>query len=98
MLFRVLCVGLGCMLLFLQVRLWLSEDGFAEMNRLRTQVALQDRENRALAERNRRLDAEVGDLKQGFAALEERARSDLGLISPNESFFVFGAGTLKPDD
>lgn len=78
------------MLVLLQVRLWVSEDGFAEANRLSAQVALQERENRELADRNRRLDAEVRDLKKGFSALEERARSDLGLISPNETFFVFG--------
>ena len=90
LLFRVLCVGLGGMFLMLQIRLWVSEDGFAEAGRLRTQVDLQDRENRELADRNRRLDADVRDLKKGFSALEERARSDLGLIAPNETFFVFG--------
>ena len=44
----------------------------------------------ALSQPIRRLDAEVRDLKRGFAAVEERARSDLGLISPGESFYVFG--------
>lgn len=92
LLFRSLCVVLGTMFLLLQLRLWVSDGGFVEMNRLKSQVMLQTRENNELTERNTRLAAEVGDLKKGFGALEERARSDLGLISPNETFFVFGAG------
>jgi cell division protein FtsB len=79
-----------CLFVLLQVRLWVSEDGYREMSRLRSQVELQRDENRKLAERNARLDAEVKDLKRGFAAVEERARSDLGLIAPEESFYVFG--------
>lgn len=82
--------GLLCLLVLLQVRLWVSEDGFGEMTRLRRQVAFQQQENKGLIERNERLDAEVKDLKSGFAAVEERARSDLGLILPEESFYVFG--------
>ena len=98
LLFRSLCAVLGTMLLLLQLRLWVSEDGFTEMNRLKSQVSLQTRENSELAERNGRLTAEVGDLKKGFGALEERARSDLGLISPNETFFVFGADATDSGD
>jgi len=85
-----ICFGaLLCLLAVLQIRLWVSEDGFAEMSRLRQQVAFQRSENEQLAERNDRLEAEVEDLKKGFGAVEERARSDLGLISPDESFYVF---------
>lgn len=82
------------LLLLLQVRLWVSEDGFGEMSRLRSQVVLQRHENEELARRNQRLDAEVVDLKGGFAAVEERARADLGLIGPEESFYMFGDSGL----
>jgi cell division protein FtsB len=88
----VLVVLLG----LLQLRLWVSEDGFRGVAQLRGQVAAQRGENRRLAERNRRLDAEVADLRQGFSALEERARSDLGLIGPNESFFIFAEKADAP--
>lgn len=81
-----LLVGL---LAVLQVRLWVSEDGFSEVSRLGSQVDLQQNENAQLAERNARLEAEVEDLRGGFGAVEERARSDLGLIAPDESFYVF---------
>ncbi len=87
--FRLLVVGLLCLLIVLQVRLWISRDGFSEVSRLRHQVELQRHENQELAERNERLAAEVGDLQNGFGAVEERARSDLGLIGDDETFYVF---------
>lgn len=86
---RVLIIALIGLLAILQVRLWISEDGFSEVSRLSAQVQLQKAENAQLAERNARLEAEVEDLRGGFAAVEERARSDLGLIAPDESFYVF---------
>ena len=86
---RVVVGALVALLVLLQLRLWVSEDGFRGVAQLDSQVVAQEIENRALAERNRRLEAEVADLRQGFSALEERARSDLGLIGPNESFFIY---------
>jgi cell division protein FtsB len=86
---KIVVAVLVCLLISLQVRLWMTEDGFSEMSRLRSQVEFQRNENSALADRNRRLEAEVEDLKKGFGAVEERARSDLGLIVPDESFYVF---------
>ncbi len=73
----------------LQGRLWLSADGWSEVVRLRAGVEAQQAENAALAQRNLRLQAEVSDLKTGFAALEERARADLGMIGQGESFFLW---------
>ena len=87
---RILLLGLICALVLLQARLWVSDDGFFGVQRLQQQVELQRNENQQLAERNQRLEAEVMDLKKGFTALEERARADLGLIAPNETFYVFG--------
>ena len=86
---KVLIGALVGLLAILQFRLWVSEDGFSEVSRLGNQVDLQRDENEQLAERNARLEAEVEDLRGGFAAVEERARSDLGLIAPRESFYVF---------
>ena len=94
---RVLIVGLLGLLAILQLRLWISEDGFSEVSRLNAQVELQRHENAELADRNTRLEAEVDDLRSGFAAVEERARSDLGLIAPDESFYVF-SGDEERDD
>jgi len=87
--FRLIVGVLLCLLLVLQVRLWISSGGFSEVSRLRNQVELQTHENEQLAERNKRLSAEVVDLQQGFGAVEERARNDLGLIGEDETFYVF---------
>ena len=78
---------LGAVLLLLQYRLWMSNDGVREVLRLRSAVTSQQADNLRLAERNRQLSAEVRDLKQGYVALEERARTDLGMIARNETFF-----------
>ena len=66
---------LAALVLVLQYRIWLSPDGTREVLQLRDAVAAQTAENERLAARNQQLAAEVRDLKQGFEALEERARS-----------------------
>jgi len=96
MLMRVVPAVLVVVLGLLQVRLWFSEDGLRGVSRLRGQLVEQRADNRRLAERNRRLEAEVADLRQGFSALEERARADLGLIGPNETFYIFTGGAQPP--
>ena len=71
----------------LQFELWLSEDGLREVFRLEAEVDRRKDENRMLAARNAALEAEVRDLKQGLAAAEERARSELGMVQPDETFY-----------
>jgi len=87
---RLTVLTLLILLGLLQARLWVSDDGFREVSRLNQQIARQRGENAVLRERNERLDAEIVDLRAGHQALEERARADLGLIGPHETFFVFG--------
>ena len=82
-----LSLALLVVVLATQYRLWLSDDGVREVTQLRDAVAAQRTENERLSERNRQLAEEVRDLKQGFAALEERARSDLGMVAANETYF-----------
>jgi cell division protein FtsB len=82
-----LAAALVVVVVLLQYRIWLSEDGVRELHRLETAVAAQRTENDQLGERNRQLAAEVRDLKNGMQALEERARSDLGMIASNETFY-----------
>ncbi|ADE15756.1 Septum formation initiator [Nitrosococcus halophilus Nc 4] len=81
-------VGLLLVLfLALQYQLWVSEDGLGELRRLSRSIQQQRQENAALVERNQVLDAEVRDLKSGLDALEERARSELGMVKQGETFF-----------
>lgn len=78
---------LGLVAVLLQYRLWVSADGVRELARLETAVAAQRADNENLINRNAQLAAEVRDLKKGVTALEERARSDLGMIASNETFY-----------
>jgi cell division protein FtsB len=71
----------------LQHRLWLSGDGVRELARLSEAVERQKAENSELQARNKQMVAEVTDLKAGMAAIEERARSELGMIGRNETFY-----------
>lgn len=84
---RPLIVALALAFAVLQFRLWLSDGGMREVWRLEEQVALRTQENRSLEERNAALAAEVRDLKSGLAAAEERARTELGMVQPGESFY-----------
>ena len=82
------------LLLGLQFRLWVGEGSLAEVSTLRQQLATQRVELKDLQERNATLRAEVDDLKKGLAAIEARARSELGLIRQDETYFQL----LPPDD
>ena len=78
---------LALLLAFLQYKLWLGSGGQREGAALRAQVARQEAENLKLEQRNEALKAEVEDLKSGEAAVEERARSELGMVKPGETFY-----------
>jgi cell division protein FtsB len=84
---RLLVIALLIALVLLQYRLWLSEDGMREVWRLETQVEQTTADNRDQATRNAELEAEVHDLKEGLAAVEERARTELGMIGAEETFY-----------
>ncbi|MFO1436185.1 MAG: cell division protein FtsB [Gammaproteobacteria bacterium] len=77
-------IGLLCAA---QGELWSAYGGIPNVLTLKQQIALQTQENAELRERNQALDAEVQDLKQGLQAIEERARSDVGMIAAGETFY-----------
>ena len=83
----VLLVLLLALLDWLQYRLWFGNGGEREVAVLQAQVQRQARDNAGLKQRNEALAAEVQDLKSGEAAVEERARSELGMIKPGETFY-----------
>jgi len=78
---------LGIAGLGLQAELWVSDDGYRKTLKLRTAVVEQRVLNDRLRVRNAALDAEVINLKQGRDAAEERARTDLGMIGKQETFY-----------
>jgi len=83
-----LILTLSVLLLGLQYRLWVGEGSLADVVRLSDGIEVQVQENDRLRERNRILAAEVDGLKSGLDAVEERAREDLGMIKPGETFFM----------
>ncbi len=84
---RWLLAGLVLLAVVLQSELWMSQDGYRKTLGLRAAVAEQRDLNASLRQRNAALDAEVVNLKESQEAAEERARTDLGLIGPGETFY-----------
>lgn len=75
------------LLCFLQYKLWIGNGSLTEVRHLEEVRAELRAENKQIKERNESLAAEVMDLKHGHEALEERARSELGMIKSNETFY-----------
>jgi len=96
---RVLIAILLFLLVLLQFKLWLGEGGYRDIRKLEQRVATQEEENRTLQARNDELQAEVEDLRERLDAVEERARSELGLIREGEEFYqvVPGPGAERAD-
>lgn len=80
----------------LQYRLWFGENGWRTVSTIEKELASQQKENEQLRERNRVLDAEVTELKKGVEGVEERARSELGMIKPGEKFYYIVDDKNKP--
>ena len=71
----------------LQYPLWLGKGSWLRVWNVNQQIGAQKEKNIALRQRNETLQAEVQDLKQGNAAIEERARTELGMIKQDEVFY-----------
>ncbi|GHC18317.1 cell division protein FtsB [Aidingimonas halophila] len=82
-----LAIILAVLTLMLQYRLWFGDGGLRELAEVRARADAQEEQNRPRRERNERLAAEVIDLKTGLDAIEERARSDIGMVRQDEQFF-----------
>jgi len=84
---RLLTLIFVLLIAALQYPLWLGKGSWLRVWDLNQQIATQKEENAKLKARNDMLDAEVRDLKQGYAAIEERARSELGMVKQDEVFY-----------
>lgn len=73
--------------LLLQYLLWIAGDGVRQTYSLRVSIQAQTEENAELTERNQALEADIKDLKNGLTAIEERARTEMGMIRPDETFY-----------
>jgi cell division protein FtsB len=84
---KLLTIALIALIALLQHPLWLGKGSWLRVWEVDQQVRAQRETNQMLSMRNAALDAEVRDLKQGLDAIEERARSELGMIKRDEIFF-----------
>ncbi len=82
-----LLFALTLALALLQYRLWFGDGSLSEVVQLSEELKRQKQRLRELEERNRKLEARVLDLQQGFDAYEEQARQDLGMIRRGETFY-----------
>ena len=101
--FRLLALILLVLLVLLQIKLWGGEGSWTAEQELKVQVEEQRAENARLKERNAALSAEVEDLKSGATAVEERARTELGMVKPGETFYrvvepADPNGNVRPED
>ncbi len=93
---KPLTLALLAAILLLQYPQWLGKGSWARVWELARQLSTQRTTNQQLQARNAALDAEVRDLKQGFEAVEERARSELGMVKQDEIFFEIPDAGSKP--
>jgi cell division protein FtsB len=96
---RLLTLALIALIAAIQYPLWLGKGSWLRVWEVDRQIRAQRDTNATLKARNDALDAEVRDLKQGLEAIEERARSELGMIKQDELFFQVqpGAAAAKPE-
>lgn len=92
---KLLALALATLIALIQYPLWFGKGSWFRVRQVDQQIHTQRETNRRLQERNAALEAEVKDLKEGLDAIEERARSELGMIKRDEIFFQAGAKTPR---
>ncbi len=83
---RLVTLALLLLLALVQGELWLGSGGAPYARRLQGQLDAHLKQNEAQRQRNQRLQAEVDDLREGLEMVEDRARSELGMVKPDEIF------------
>ena len=86
---RSIVIFLLLALISLQYKLWVGDDSVSQWYRLEKKLAEEDQENRSLEARNRAIEADIIGLQSGEQALEEQARSELGMVKEGEVYYQF---------
>ena len=99
---KFITILLVLLLLIMQVNIWLTKDGYSRIVEIKGLIQDQQKENNEMASRNSQLKEEINDLKDGYAAIEEKAREDIGMIKEGEEFYLITEPRpdleLKTDD
>ncbi|MEY4562214.1 MAG: hypothetical protein RLZZ618_1491 [Pseudomonadota bacterium] len=83
---RLVTLALLALLALVHAELWFGKGGVPRVLELQAKLDVQKTENQAAAARNEQLSAEVRDFKEGLEMVEEKARSELGMVKPDEIF------------
>ena len=94
---RWLALAFVALIVALQYPMWLGKGGWLQVRALDRQLSAQQESNARLKTRNDALDADVRDLKNGFEAIEERARAELGMVKQDEVFFQLQQPSRQAD-
>jgi len=92
---KLLLVILSLLLILLLAGLWVGSGSYPQLWQLDERTTQQEAENKKKKEEIKRIQAELDDVKSGDAAIEERARSQLGMTGQGETFFEV---ILQPDE
>ena len=84
---KIIIIFLLTLLIWLQYKIWLQDGGIPEVLQLEQEIEVVRSEVKTLKERNSSLNAEVKDLKKGLDAIEERARSEMGMLKEGEIYY-----------
>lgn len=84
---KILGLILVLLILGMQFRIWFGDNSAQQLEALKSQIAKQELQNQLLAKENKKLREEIRALRNDPDALEERARRQLGLIKPGETFY-----------
>ena len=99
---KFIALLLVLLLVMMQVNIWLTKDGYSRVAEIKELIQDQQKENNEMVSRNSQLKEEIKDLKDGYSAIEEKAREDIGMIKEGEEFYLLTEPRLdleaKTDD
>jgi len=85
------------LLLIMQVNIWLTKDGYSRIVEIKGLIQDQQKESDEMVSRNSQLKEEIKDLKDGYVAIEEKARGDIGMIKEGEEFYLITGPRPDPE-
>jgi len=85
---KLIALLLVLLLVMMQVNVWLTKDGYSRVAEIKELIQDQQKENNEMVSRNSQLKEEIKDLKDGYSAIEEKAREDIGMIKEGEEFYL----------